>query len=314
MQQYAKLVRSRQETDRRRMLITAASAAVTGIGARPRDPARRDVRRRVRRPRGRSHRVDRPDGVEQDRRPGAEGARSDRAGRRRRLSRCASRRSSSARSPRSTRRCTALCDRQGQLSREVTTLIERLQEIPERVFEAMKEVDGGRVATEEAVEETACASREHQHARSAASTARSRASRARPRRPAPRSSRCRAPIDEVARSAASLNDVGRPRARPRSTRSAPASGRSRRAPTAVQSMAEESAAAMVQMDRAIQEVGEHVREAVRPDRAGEPRRRGRLSRPSPRRSKASKRSARRRAAPRPCSSGSPSGSARSARS
>src|SRR5262245_18516934 len=46
----------------------------------------------------------------------------------------------------------ALAERQSQLSREVTTLIERLQEIPDRVFAAMKEVDSGRGATEEAVE------------------------------------------------------------------------------------------------------------------------------------------------------------------
>jgi methyl-accepting chemotaxis protein len=153
----------------------------------------------------------------------------------------------------------ALCDRQGQLSREVTTLIERLQEIPERVFEAMKEVDGGRVATEEAVEETASLlanintsirsingeveslSRSTEEASSSILEMQSS-------------------IDEVARSAASLNESVD--ASTSSIHEISASIRQvAESADSVQSMAEESAAAMVQMDRAIQEVGEHVREA-----------------------------------------------------
>ena len=153
----------------------------------------------------------------------------------------------------------ALCDRQGQLSREVTTLIERLQEIPERVFEAMKEVDGGRIATEEAVEETASLlanintsirsingeveslSRSTEEASSSILEMQSS-------------------IDEVARSAASLNESVD--ASTSSIHEISASIRQvAESADSVQSMAEESAAAMVQMDRAIQEVGEHVREA-----------------------------------------------------
>jgi methyl-accepting chemotaxis protein len=153
----------------------------------------------------------------------------------------------------------ALCDRQGQLSREVTTLIERLQEIPERVFEAMKEVDGGRVATEEAVEETASLlanintsirsingeveslSRSTEEASSSILEMQSS-------------------IDEVARSAASLNESVD--ASTSSIHEISASIRQvAESADSVQSMAEESAAAMVEMDRAIQEVGEHVREA-----------------------------------------------------
>jgi methyl-accepting chemotaxis protein len=153
----------------------------------------------------------------------------------------------------------ALCDRQGQLSREVTTLIERLQEIPERVFGAIKEVDGGRIATEEAVEETASLlanintsirsingeveslSRSTEEASSSILEMQSS-------------------IDEVARSAASLNESVD--ASTSSIHEISASIRQvAESADSVQSMAEESAAAMVQMDRAIQEVGEHVREA-----------------------------------------------------
>jgi methyl-accepting chemotaxis protein len=153
----------------------------------------------------------------------------------------------------------ALCARQGQLSREVTTLIERLQEIPERVFGAMKEVDGGRIATEEAVEETASLlanintsirsingeveslSRSTEEASSSILEMQSS-------------------IDEVARSAGSLNESVD--ASTSSIHEISASIRQvAESADSVQSMAEESAAAMVQMDRAIQEVGEHVREA-----------------------------------------------------
>lgn len=153
----------------------------------------------------------------------------------------------------------ALCDRQGQLSREVTTLIDRLQQIPERVFEAMKEVDDGRIATEEAVEETASLlvnintsirsingeveslSRSTEEASSSILEMQSS-------------------IDEVARSAASLNESVD--ANTTSIHEISASIRQvADSADSVQGMAEESAAAMVEMDRAIQEVGEHVREA-----------------------------------------------------
>jgi methyl-accepting chemotaxis protein len=153
----------------------------------------------------------------------------------------------------------ALCERQSQLSREVTTLIDRLQEIPERVFGAMKEVETGRTATEEAVEETASLlanintsirsingeveslSRSTEEASSSILEMQSS-------------------IDEVARSAASLNESVD--ASTSSIHEISASIRQvAESADSVQSMAEESAAAMVQMDRAIQEVGEHVREA-----------------------------------------------------
>ena len=153
----------------------------------------------------------------------------------------------------------ALTARQGQLSREVTSLIDRLQEIPERVFGAMKEVDGGRIATEEAVEETASLlanintsirsingeveslSRSTEEASSSILEMQSS-------------------IDEVARSAGSLNESVD--ASTSSIHEISASIRQvAESADSVQSMAEESAAAMVQMDRAIQEVGEHVREA-----------------------------------------------------
>jgi methyl-accepting chemotaxis protein len=258
MQQNAKLVRSRQETDRRRMLMTAASAAATGIGtllatqlgwmfgagfvvlavaatvwidrmvwSKIAGPVQK-VLEAIERVAAGDFTV-RVTPIE--------------------LGALASFHPT----------LTALCDRQGQLSREVTTLIERLQEIPERVFEAMKEVDGGRVATEEAVEETASLlanintsirsingeveslSRSTEEASSSILEMQSS-------------------IDEVARSAASLNESVD--ASTSSIHEISASIRQvAESADSVQSMAEESAAAMVEMDRAIQEVGEHVREA-----------------------------------------------------
>jgi methyl-accepting chemotaxis protein len=152
-----------------------------------------------------------------------------------------------------------LCERQSQLSREITTLIQRLPEIPERVFEAMREVDGGRISTEEAVEETASLlanintsirsingeveslSRSTEEASSSILEMQSS-------------------IDEVARSAALLNESVD--ASTSSIHEISASIRQvAESADTVQSMAEESAAAMVEMDRAIQEVGDHVREA-----------------------------------------------------
>jgi methyl-accepting chemotaxis protein len=153
----------------------------------------------------------------------------------------------------------ALCERQSQLSREVTTLIERLQEIPERVFEAMKDVEGGRVATEEAVEETASLlANINTSIRSINAEVESLS-----RSTEEASSsilEMQSSIDEVARSAASLNESVD--ASTSSIHEISASIRQvAESADTVQSMAEESAAAMVEMDRAIQEVGDHVREA-----------------------------------------------------
>lgn len=153
----------------------------------------------------------------------------------------------------------SLSDRQSVLSREVSRLIGLLRELPGGVQDALQEVDSGRGATEEAVEETASLlanintsirsingevenlSRSTEEASSSILEMQSS-------------------IDEVARSAASLTESV-----DASTSSIHEISASMRqvsdSADSVQTMAEESAAAMVQMDRAIQEVGGHVREA-----------------------------------------------------
>jgi methyl-accepting chemotaxis protein len=152
-----------------------------------------------------------------------------------------------------------LSERQRLLSGEVARVISRLRELPGRVYDAIQEVDGGRAATEEAVEETASLlanintsirsingeveslSRSTEEASSSILEMQSS-------------------IDEVARSAASLTESVD--ASTSSIHEISASMRQvSESADSVQSMAEESAAAMVQMDRAIQEVGDHVREA-----------------------------------------------------
>jgi methyl-accepting chemotaxis protein len=153
----------------------------------------------------------------------------------------------------------ALCERQRELDRELAAVIARLQELPDRIADAMRQVDSGRIETEEAVEETASLlaninssirgingeveslSRSTEEASSSILEMQSS-------------------VDEVARSAASLTESV-----DQSTSSIHEISASMRqvaeSADSVQSMAEESAAAMVEMDRAIQEVGEHVREA-----------------------------------------------------
>jgi len=152
-----------------------------------------------------------------------------------------------------------LSDRQRSLSREVTRVIGLLRELPAGVQQAIEEVDSGRGATEEAVEETASLlanintsirsingeveslSRSTEEASSSILEMQSS-------------------IDEVARSAASLTESVD--ASTSSIHEISASMRQvSESADSVQGMAEESAAAMVEMDRAIQEVGDHVREA-----------------------------------------------------
>jgi methyl-accepting chemotaxis protein len=153
----------------------------------------------------------------------------------------------------------ALCARQRALSREVQAVVDRLQALPERVLGAMQEVDAGRNATEEAVEETASLlANINTSIRSINAEVESLS-----RSTEEASSsilEMQSSIDEVARSAASLNESVD--ASTSSIHEISASIRQvAESADSVQGMAEESAAAMVQMDRAIQEVGDHVREA-----------------------------------------------------
>jgi methyl-accepting chemotaxis protein len=153
----------------------------------------------------------------------------------------------------------ALCERQRALTREVTGVIARLQEIPGRIHDAVQAVDSGRSATEEAVEETASLlANINTSIRSINAEVESLS-----RSTEEASSsilEMQSSIDEVARSAASLNESVD--ASTSSIHEISASIRQvAESADTVQSMAEESAAAMVEMDRAIQEVGDHVREA-----------------------------------------------------
>ena len=153
----------------------------------------------------------------------------------------------------------ALCERQRRAESSLTQLVPRLRAIPERVCAAMEEIDGGREATEEAVEETASLlANINASIRGINSEVGSLA------RSTEESSSAilelQSSADEAARSAASLHDSV-----DSSTSTIHEISASIRqvaeSADAVQGMAEESAAAMVEMDRAIQEVGEHVREA-----------------------------------------------------
>jgi len=153
----------------------------------------------------------------------------------------------------------ALRESQKRINEGVTGVIGHLQEVPERIFDAMREIESGRESTEEAVEETASllvnintSIRGINSEVDSLSRATDEASSS--------ILEMGGSIDEVARNASSLNDSV-----DASTSSIHEISASIRQVTesadAVQSMAEESAAAMVQMDRAIQEVSQHVSEA-----------------------------------------------------
>ncbi len=148
---------------------------------------------------------------------------------------------------------------QRRLIDNVARVLDRLQEIPEQVYDAMEEIDSGRSATEEAVEETASLlanintsirgiSEEVESLLRSTEEASSSILE------------MQNSIEEVTNSVGSLHD---------SVESSSASIHEMTASMrqvsesadAVQVMAEESAVAMTEMDRAIQEVGEHVREA-----------------------------------------------------
>jgi methyl-accepting chemotaxis protein len=153
----------------------------------------------------------------------------------------------------------ALCRSQQRISQGVSEVVGRLQEVPERIFEAMQEIESGRESTEEAVEETASllvnintSIRSINSEVESLSHATDEASSS--------ILEMGGSIDEVARNAGSLNDSVD--ASTSSIHEISASIRQvAESADAVQSMAEESAAAMVEMDRAIQEVSQHVSEA-----------------------------------------------------
>ncbi len=151
----------------------------------------------------------------------------------------------------------ALSARQRESEGEIGSRVPLLRAIPERVCAAMEEIDAGRVATEEAVEEAAALL-----ANINASIRGINSEVGNLARSTEESSSAilemQSSIDESARSAASLHDSV-----DSSTSTIHEISASIRqvaeSADAVQGMAEESAAAMVEMDRAIQEVGEHVR-------------------------------------------------------
>jgi methyl-accepting chemotaxis protein len=153
----------------------------------------------------------------------------------------------------------ALCQSQQRISEGVSEVVGHLQEVPERIFEAMQEIESGRESTEEAVEETASllvnintSIRGINSEVESLSRATDEASSS--------ILEMGGSIDEVARNAGSLHDSVD--ASTSSIHEISASIRQvAESADAVQSMAEESAAAMVQMDRAIQEVSQHVSEA-----------------------------------------------------
>jgi len=153
----------------------------------------------------------------------------------------------------------ALCRSQQRMSEGVSEVVGRLQEVPERILEAIQEIESGRESTEEAVEETASllvnintSIRGINSEVESLSRATDEASSS--------ILEMGGSIDEVARNAGSLHDSVD--ASTSSIHEISASIRQvAESADAVQSMAEESAAAMVQMDRAIQEVSQHVSEA-----------------------------------------------------
>ena len=153
----------------------------------------------------------------------------------------------------------ALCNSQERISRRVTGVAGRLVEVPERVEEAMQEIESGRESTEEAVEETASLLVNINTSIRGINSEVESLSRATDE-VSSSILEMGGSIDEVARNAGSLHDVVD--ASTTSIHEISASIRQvAESADAVQSMAEESAAAMVQMDRAIQEVGQHVTEA-----------------------------------------------------
>jgi len=153
----------------------------------------------------------------------------------------------------------ALSTRQRTLSERVDSIRGDLQEIPERMAEAVAEIDSGRAETEEAVEETASLLANINTSIRSINGELDNLSRS-TEEASSSILEMQSSVDEVARSTGSLNESV-----DASTSSIHQISANIRqvadSADSVQSMAEESAAAMVQMDRAIQEVGEHVREA-----------------------------------------------------
>lgn len=153
----------------------------------------------------------------------------------------------------------SLCQSQQRISKGVSEVVGHLQEVPERILEAIQEIESGRESTEEAVEETASllvnintSIRGINSEVESLSRATDEASSS--------ILEMGGSIDEVARNSGSLHDSVD--ASTSSIHEISASIRQvAESADAVQSMAEESAAAMVQMDRAIQEVSQHVSEA-----------------------------------------------------
>jgi len=153
----------------------------------------------------------------------------------------------------------ALCQSQQRLSEGVSEVVRDLQEVPERILDAIQEIESGRESTEEAVEETASllvnintSIRGINSEVESLSRATDEASSS--------ILEMGGSIDEVARNAGSLHESVD--ASTSSIHEISASIRQvAESADAVQSMAEESAAAMAQMDRAIQEVSQHVSEA-----------------------------------------------------
>jgi methyl-accepting chemotaxis protein len=153
----------------------------------------------------------------------------------------------------------ALCQSQQRISERISEVVGHLHEVPERIFEAMREIESGRESTEETVEETASllvninnSIRGINSEVESLSLSTEEASSS--------ILEMGGSIDEVARNASSLHDSVD--ASTSSLHEISASIRQvAESADAVQNMAEESAAAMLQMDRAIQEVSQHVGEA-----------------------------------------------------
>jgi methyl-accepting chemotaxis protein len=152
-----------------------------------------------------------------------------------------------------------LADSQRRMIAGIVRVLDRLQEIPEQVYDSMEEIDSGRMQTEEAVEETASLlanidtsirgiTGEVESLLSSTEEASSSILE------------MQSSIEQVSQSVGSLHD---------SVESSSASIQGMTASMrevaqnadAVHTVAEESAVAMTEMDRAIQEVGEHVRQA-----------------------------------------------------
>lgn len=151
----------------------------------------------------------------------------------------------------------ALSSHQRTLSERVDSVRGDLQEIPERMAEAVQEIDSGRAETEEAVEETASLLANINTSIRSINGELDNLSRS-TEEASSSILEMQSSVDEVARSTGSLNESVD--ASTSSIHQISASIRQvAESADSVQSMAEESAAAMVQMDRAIQEVGEQSR-------------------------------------------------------